>query len=212
MKVYIGPYINCWRPQHVINLLKHLGVSEETRDKIEESVPKWVYSFCNWLCDLKKRKTKIRIDPYDTWSMDHTLALIILPMLKQLKKTKHSTSLVDDEDVPDELKSTSAPPKENEWDLDDKHHKRWDYVLDEMIFAFEALCEDDWESRFYSGEIDMKFELINPEETDKEKQLWETVKGPNYSFKIDNEGLKAYNERIDNGTKLFGKYYRGLWD
>ena len=28
----------------------------------------------------------------------------------------------------------------------------------------------------------------------------------------DWEAMKAHNKRIDNGTRLFGKYYRGLWD
>ena len=53
--------------------------------------------------------------------MDHTLAMIIVPMLKQLKETKHGAPFVDDEDVPEELKSTSAPAKENDWDTDDNH-------------------------------------------------------------------------------------------
>ena len=34
----------------------------------------------------KERKVNIRIDNYDLWSMDHTLSLIILPMLKKLKE------------------------------------------------------------------------------------------------------------------------------
>jgi len=29
---------------------------------------------------------------------------------------------------------------------------------------------------------------------------------------LDREGLKAHNDRIDNGLKLFGKYFRTLWD
>ena len=37
----------------------------------------------------KSRKVKIKIDRHDTYSMDHTLALIILPMLVQLRNTKH---------------------------------------------------------------------------------------------------------------------------
>jgi hypothetical protein len=53
--------------------------------------------------------------------MDHTLSHIVLPMLKQLKKDKHGSPLVDDEDVPEELRSTSAPAKENDWDIDDNH-------------------------------------------------------------------------------------------
>ena len=91
----------------------------------------------------KPRKINIRIDNYDTWSMDHTLAYIIHPMLIQLKETKHGSPWVDDEDVPEELQSTSAPPKENDWDIDDNHHTRWDWVLNEMIWAFEQHIEDD---------------------------------------------------------------------
>jgi hypothetical protein len=49
---------------------------------------------------------------------------------------------VDDEDVPEELKSTSAPPKECVWDVDANHFKRWDYILDEMIWSFEHKLKD----------------------------------------------------------------------
>jgi hypothetical protein len=128
--------------------------------------------------------------------MDHTLALIVLPMLKQLKETKHSAPSVDDKDVPKELKSTSAPPQENEWDTDDNYFKRWDYVLDEMIWAFEQKCHDDWESDYY------KFEEGAGD-------------GFPFGYKLvleDEKGRKAHQKRISNGLKLFGKYYEGLWD
>jgi hypothetical protein len=140
--------------------------------------------------------TQIIIHPWDTWSMDHTLALIIVPMLKQLKETKHGAPFVDDEDVPKELKSTSAPPKENEWDTDDNHFKRWDYVLDEMIWAFEQKCRDDWESDYYRME-----EGAGDGFPGGYKLVWE-----------DLEGRKAHQERISNGLRLFGKYYESLWD
>jgi hypothetical protein len=74
--------------------------------------------------------------------MDHTLALIILPMLKQLHADKHGAPDVDDEDVPEELKSTSAPPKECVWEVDPNHFKRWDWVMDEMIWSFEYKLKD----------------------------------------------------------------------
>jgi hypothetical protein len=78
--------------------------------------------------------------------MDHTLALVILPMLKQLHADKHGAPNVDDEDVPEKLKSTSAPPKESVWETDANHFKRWDYILDEMIWSFEHKLKDtDWE-------------------------------------------------------------------
>jgi hypothetical protein len=74
--------------------------------------------------------------------MDHTLADIILPMLKKLQETKHGAPDVDDEDVPEELKSTSSPPKENVWEVDPNHFKRWDWVMDEMIWSFEYKLKD----------------------------------------------------------------------
>jgi len=109
--------------------------------------------------DPAERTVEIRIDEWDTWSMDHTLALIILPMLKQLKETTNGAPYVDDEDVPENLRSTSAPPTENEWDTDDYHFDRWDWVLDEMIYAFEHIINDDWE-RFII-EDKKQFEVMN---------------------------------------------------
>ena len=52
-----------------------------------------------WLHEKKKRTVYVKIDKYDTWSMDHTLSLIIVPMLKQLKATQHGSPNVDDEDL-----------------------------------------------------------------------------------------------------------------
>lgn len=89
------------------------------------------------------RIEEVIIEPFDTWSMDHTLSLIIVPMLKQLKETQHGAPYVDDEDVPEEIRSTSAPPKENDWDVDGNHFKRWEWVMDEMIWAFTQIKEDE---------------------------------------------------------------------
>jgi hypothetical protein len=87
---------------------------------------------------------EVRIDKEDTWSMDYTLAHVILPMLIQLKETKNGSPLTDDADVPEELRSTIAEPKENKWDTDSNFHKRWNWVMDEMIWAFTEKCKDDW--------------------------------------------------------------------
>ena len=84
------------------------------------------------------RKVDIEIDKYDTWSMDHTLAMIIIPMLKQLKETKDGAPLVDNEDVPEELAMPDDwySEKYTHDDETDPHFfDRWDWVIDEMIFA-----------------------------------------------------------------------------
>ena len=145
----------------------------------------------------EQRVIDIAIDSYDTWSMDHTLALIIVPMLKQLKATKHGSPLVDDEYVPEHLRSTAAAPKENEWDVDDNHFKRWDYVLDEMIWAMEQIVDDNDEDPFY----DMS-------EVDEEADIMEQID----AIKCDYAALQKHHDRIANGTKLFGIFFQSLWD
>ena len=161
--------------------------------------------FLTWVHSKKQRKIQVHIDKYDTWSMDHTLALIVLPMLKQLKEKQHGAGFVDDKDVPKELRSTSAPAKENEWDTDDNHFKRWEWVKDEMIFAFNSKVDDSWEEQFQSGEHDIQWKKL-------ENGHSEMIKGPNDTFEINMKGRKAYEKRIQNGFALFGKYYENLWD
>lgn len=165
----------------------------------------WLYRFLLWLDSKRTRKISVRIDPWDTWSMDDTLAHIILPMLRQLKATLHGGPYVDDEDVPEHLRSTAAPPKENEWDIDDNHFKRWDWVLDEMIFAFESKLDDSWKDQFHKGEFDFSFRRL-------ENGMSQMILGEDDTRETDWAGLKSYEERISNGFRLFGKYYQALWD
>ena len=103
----------------------------------------------------------IEIENFDTWSMDFTLAPIILPMLIQLRATKHGSPVVDDEDVPEELRSSSVPPVESKYDIDDNYHKRWDWVMDEMIYAFDCRANKD--------EVFMRFDIKDKESMDKEQ-------------------------------------------
>lgn len=92
--------------------------------------------------DYSPRKIEVRIDKWDVWSLDHTLALIIHPALIKIRESKHGAPLVDDSDVPDELKSTNSSPKEHEWDIDDFFFDRWNWVIDEMIWAFSEILNE----------------------------------------------------------------------
>lgn len=146
----------------------------------------------------------VKIDHYDTWSMDHTLAHIVLPMLKQLKETKHGAPYTNDKDVPKELRSTFAPPKENEWDTDAFHFDRWDYILDEMIWAFEQKITDDDEGKFFDH---------SAYKDDKNSHKWlDDMTAGKSKLKVDWKGLKAHQKRKENGFRLFGTYYQNLWD
>lgn len=202
------------------------GSIEKDEDKCQRK-PGWgsreerkttlLYKFLIWLDKKKKRKHEIHIDPWDTWSMDSTLSPIILAMLKQLKETKHGSPNVDDKDVPKRLRSTEKPG-EDEYDTDGNWHERWDWVLSEMIWAFEQLCDEDNEDQFYSGEhetVMVPLDKEGNEITDGDKSrlhVWRMDKGPNDTWECDYKAMEKHNKRIQRGTTLFGKYYRGLWD
>lgn len=162
MKVKIGPYkewIGPYQLADMIFFVNRRGIYEDPKNELwryktaerfgEWLADTWINDFCNWLHLRKKRKIVVKLDRWDTWSMDTTLAHIIHPMLVQLKETKHGAPWIEDEDVPEHLRSTAAPPKENEWDTDEFFFDRWDWVLDEMIFAFKHEKNDDWKDSFY---------------------------------------------------------------
>ena len=169
-----------------------------------------------WTLDLVHPKVDIvKVHKFDTWSMDHTLADIILPMLRQLQATKHGSPNVNDEDVPESLRSTAAPPKNNEWDIDENHHARWDWALGEMIFAFEMKTRDDWDSDFHSGEHDLKWVPVDAEgnEVAKGEHRYHRMdRGPRDTHVYDAEGAQRVQTRISNGFRLFGVYLEALWD
>ena len=238
MKVKIGPYARWFGPYQLAELLC-FWVKEEEGEYGIKSKPHWVHQFGEWLAhgsvepearvgdvtswnhdrpntrlskflswihSQQQRTIKVKIDPWDTWSMDHTLAHIVLPMLQQLQASKHGSPFVDDEDVPADLglRSTEAEPKENEWDTDSNHFQRWDWVISEMIFAFESQF-NDWDDQFSSGTYDLQWKKL-------ENGMSEMIKGPEDTYIIDMVGREAYQKRISNGYRLFGKYYESLWD
>ena len=222
MKVYINNYRDHWLSPYTI--LKSVcfwekddGVFYNLEDKPGHKYKKWINRLNPICMGIQKvlnyihpKINYVKIDRWDTWSMDHTLAYIILPMLKQLKDSKHGAPNVDDEDVPRELWSIYAFPKE-EYDVDGNHFARWDWVLGEMIFAFECKNDESWQDAYRSGEIDWKSEACGWDENGK-ATMYKHVDGPNHTYKCDYDGMKVVEDRIQNGFRLFGRYYQNLWD
>jgi hypothetical protein len=224
MKIYKSSYRSHWiSPYTVIDYVffwtdwsrcsRKRGLVED-KDWVDR--PAWVEPATNYLDPICRAVqwcldrihpsiNLVKIDYYDTWSMDHTLADIVLPMLRQLQATKHGAPFTDDSDVPEYLQSHMAQPKEHEWDTDSLHFMRWDWILDEMIWAFEQKVKDDAEGQFF----DHSAYKDDPKGTDT--WLDEMSKGAS-RVKYDQEGHKKWQDRKANGFRLFGKYYEALWD
>lgn len=206
MKVKIGNYPKWWGPfqiaeaimfwekkrsDSVYNFGKWLGESKNGEDSK-------LTKLCQWVHEKRKRKVKIKIDEWDSWNADDTLALLILPVLKDLKATQCGSGYVKDADLPESLQKLTG---------DDSVHVKWSWVLDEMIWAFEQLQpECDWEAKYSTGAIDIDFVLV-----DNDKDYSRLVYGPNHTFIVHEESKAKHQARIDNGLLLFAKYYQNLW-
>lgn len=211
MRVKIGKYINWIGPYQIADMI-FFWVEKYPEPDIENRwdyrlhdrfgswlASTWVMNFCEWIQSQRKRTEKIHIDDYDVWSMDHTLALIIKPMLIKLKAQKHGYGFVQDKDVPKHLRSTEPGARDGvpEWEWDHNAEQRYEWLLDELIWTFTQLADDNHDSKFYDHS-----------ESEKETDLNESIK----KLKVDRKGLKAHEQRINNGLVLFGKYFRTLWD
>ena len=154
MKVYIGPYINRFicniHTKYMNKKYDYIWPEKQTKfeiflEKLEDII-QFIYNYSiNLIMDNIERKEFIKIHNYDVWSMDCTLSLIILPMLKKLKQQKIGAPYVDNEDVPQELKSNQS------FENDEKFFEKWEYVLNEMIFAFDSKV-NDWQEKFFKND------------------------------------------------------------
>ena len=188
MRIYIGPYKKWWGPYQVMELLTWVGVNKDYCEYLADKLPNWTHTLCSWVHNLcSKRKIKIKLHPYDTWSMDATLAHIIVPMLEQLRDTKHGSPYIDNMDVPEQWRMSKE-----EQDLFDncrgydeyagssdyiqaeyKFHDRYKWVLGEMIWVFNLYINDS---------------LLD----------------------IDESG--NHRCRKEHAMYMFGKYFDTLWD
>lgn len=151
MKIYMNKYRSHWLSPYKI-LEKVLfwedadtiyALSKKDKPYIEKLV-KILDVPCRWLMKLgdvvHPKVDYVKIDAWDTWSMDITLAQIILPMLKQLKATKHG--------VPGDFicdKNGEEIPFEDA-------ERKWNNALDQMIWSFEEILKDDADEVFFTND------------------------------------------------------------
>ena len=185
MKVYINKYRNHWVSPYTIAeklcFWREIDYREPWVQRLNKILEPVCTTLYNVLDKIHPKIDYVKIDKWDTWNMDSTLAFIIHPMLVQLKATKHG-----------------HPSGLTE--------KKWNKILDEMIWAFEQITLDGNDEQFWieHGEID--WDAGEYDERGLKPVLWKK------KAKVDWKGLKKHHTRIDKGLELFGIHYRHLWD
>lgn len=182
----------------------------QIEDKTTRLTTKDYKRIAQWAKEKTQRIKKIKINSYDTWSMDHTLAEIILPMLQQLKATKHGSpgNMPAFQQTSNQAQYTFDFYKDGDDDADTEGHKQWGVILDQMIWAFEQIINDyPEEDSFW---IKQPILDLNEYPEDQGKTVipvrWEQ------QGQLDVKAHKEYHEKIKEGLRLFGEYYTSLWD
>lgn len=164
------------------------------------------------------RKILVQVDRHDSYNVDSTLAYIILPVLHQLKNTMHG--------VPGEFADVGGEDYNSQLCFDfysETHNeafelscKKWNEILDKMIWSFQQIVFDDYEKLYRHGDAEYDWaesdhEYPNPISGKMEKTFTLVDKNPNDHWH-DFVGQQLHEQRIQEGLELFGKYYRNLWD
>jgi len=196
MIVKIGKYKNFFGIYHLADLFQKIGFKEETCENIGDFLGEtFLKDFFLWINKKNKRKTFVKIHKYDVWSLDHTLALIILPALKEYKNQM--------------LESPSHPTTD-----EIKNFNDWLNIINKMIWSFEHIVNDSWQDKYYNWHK-TKTWLPKPKRDEKpyDKALIigfydeERIDGtPDY------KGLETKENEIRKGLELFGKYFTFLWN
>ena len=132
-KYYFGPY----------QLARLIRIPEKYEDDFVSYLDKIkVSKFLDWVYTKRKRKVKVKVDSWDWYSADTTIALITVPLLKELREHKQSYGFIDVEDAPDRFKPDEEVNK-NSFDWDSKASDRYAWFLDEIIWALSQSIEED---------------------------------------------------------------------
>ena len=160
----------------------------------------------------RKQKIEVKIDEWDLWDPYTTIGIVVRPLLTEfVNKKRHGAPNTDYEDVPEELRPSEEwikQSKENkDGEVDDKFHERWDWILNEMLFAFnhiEGGPDEFWADEYWGDAPTMRYRKID------EKGM--SVIEFDEDWECDMDKIREIEARIENGFKLFGKYFRALWD
>ena len=162
---------------------------------------RWIhYYYRNFKLVVKSwwQRTTRGYSDMECWNLDSSIAKWILPRLKHLRN-----------------KFNSCPPnlEINNIDLEVNKDKsfftseQWKDRLDKMIYAFEfVLIEDDIQEKCFPKDFEWGLNFGPADEKGGKELIFKDKRKPDYTY--FGECLEKHQE----GMKLFGLYFRHLWD
>lgn len=150
---------------------------------------KWIYRDVILFIKSKYQLVRYGFEFRDTWSLDHSLSLWIIPRLKYLRDNCNGTPI-----KPDGGMTEDGPVAYT--------MEEWRAILDEIIWGFEFILKDDeYQRQCYPDDYDFGFE------TDESSYIvWNDDRKPDYT---------EYNKlkiRYEKSMLLFAANLRNLWD
>ncbi len=140
----------------------------------------------------KNRKISVEIHDYDVWSLDHTAALILLPLFEKFRaQEKKGVSLAFYD-----RKCISTPHSDAEMQ---QAEERFHETLDKIIFSLREIVNCEQNSPDCPGEYiwEPEFKHIGCTEEEYEDFRNKTAQ---------------YDAKIQEGLDLMGKHFRDFWD
>ena len=140
MKVYISNYRHHYVNTYDVIDKALFWCQKETKATVSNFLSN---SIATILDKIHPKIDYVKIDIWDIYNADTTLAHIICPLLKVFKEKSIGIAMVEDCDVPADMIGDYT---------DELAIRRWNYVIDEMIFAFTFSAEykyGDYASAMY---------------------------------------------------------------
>jgi hypothetical protein len=196
MKVYIGKYRTFFSIYKLIDKLQKVGVKEDTCDKIGDwfdrclpFIQKGLVRLDIWRNRKSTQNSFVKIDYYDTWNVDGTIASIVAPLLKTFINEK-------DESYPGQF----------------ENYEQWEEVMKKMLWSFEQL-NADWESQFYEvTKSKISFNVIRDDKPGSGYQIFNRMNFDGDITRWAPRASEEHRKRIQDGLDLFAKHYFSLWN
>jgi len=151
---------------------------------------------------------KAKTDWIDAYSF---MAKKMLPYLYDFRDNKKlGTPYFEDLDVHPFEKRTDEEQKS----IDEIRTERWDYIINEIIFALEyCVNEDDSDCQVVNPLYNPNQDKVFKDTPIRENGTSELLPNEDYgATKTDMTLLKDKMNRVREGLRLMGQYFMNLWD